>query len=144
VYPFGDRSLFFPLDDLVLAVLNPQQWQGVSAPIPYGMPSVEGHPRVIVMPADWDLVTAMPLPKESDATPRLREQANASGMARKNLIHLGADGIGAHELQATSAMSTSSRSSLRMATPTASYGKPVLSGLTLALPSLSSTRTTTI
>jgi hypothetical protein len=79
-------------------VLNPQQWQPVSAPIPYGMPSVEGHPRVIVMPADWDLVTAMPFPKETDATPSLRKRANATGMTWKALIHRGADGIGAHEL----------------------------------------------
>jgi hypothetical protein len=95
---FYRAKLNVPLNDLVLAVLNPQQWQPVSGPIPYGMPSVEGHPRVIVMPADWDSVTAMPLPKESDATPKLREQANASGRAWKTLIHLGADGIGAHEL----------------------------------------------
>lgn len=95
---FYRAKLGVQLNDLVLAVLNPRQWPRVSAPIPYGMPSVEGHPRVIVMPADWDLVTAMPLPKESDATLRLREQAKASGMAWKNLIHRGADGIGAHEL----------------------------------------------
>jgi hypothetical protein len=99
----GERSFYrarlhVSLNDLVLAVLNPQQWQAVSSPIPYGMPSVEGHPRVIVMPADWDLVTAMPLPKESDASPNLREQAKSTGTKWKALIHLGADGIGAHEL----------------------------------------------
>jgi hypothetical protein len=57
-FVLGERSFYrarlgVPLNDLVLAVLNPQQWQPVSAPIPYGMPSVEGHPRVIVMPAGF-------------------------------------------------------------------------------------------
>jgi hypothetical protein len=99
----GERAYYraqlsVPLDGLVLAVLNPRQWDPVSAPEPYGMPSVDGRPRVIVMPSDWDQVTAMPLPKESDATPELRKQAQATGVAWQDLMHRGADGIGAHEL----------------------------------------------
>jgi hypothetical protein len=99
----GERSFYriklgVPLDDLVLAVLNPQQWDPVSAPIPYGMPSVEGHPRVIVLPADWDLVTAMPFPRESEVSLPLRKRAKATGMPWKELMHRGGDGIGAHEL----------------------------------------------
>jgi hypothetical protein len=99
----GERNFYraklgVSLDDLVLAVLNPRQWESVSAPLPYGMPSVEGHPRVIVMPADWDQVTAMPLPRDWEASPSLRKRAKATGMTWKALIHLGADGIGAHEL----------------------------------------------
>ncbi len=99
----GERAFYrahlaVPLDDLVLAVLNPKQWDPVSAPEPYGMPSVDGRPRVIVMPADWDKVVAMQLPRESDARPDLRQQAQATGMAWRDLMHRGADGIGAHEL----------------------------------------------
>jgi hypothetical protein len=95
---FYRKKLDVPLSGLVLAVLNPQHWQSVSAPIPYGMPSVEGRPRVIVMPADWALVTAMPFPTESEASPALRKEANATGMKWNDLMHRGGDGIGAHEL----------------------------------------------
>jgi hypothetical protein len=95
---FYRQQLGVALDDLQLAVLNPAQWQQVSAPIPYGMPSVEGHPRVVVMPADWSKVTAMPLPKESDMPASLRKIAAKTGRSWNQLMYLGADEIGAHEV----------------------------------------------
>ncbi len=99
----GERAFYraqlgVALDGLVLAVLSPPHWDAVSAPVPYGMPSVEGQPPVIAMPSDWDLVTAMPLPSQVDATADLRKQAQATGKTWRELMHTGADGIAAHEL----------------------------------------------
>jgi hypothetical protein len=92
---FYREKLGVPLNDLVLAVLGPQYWEPVSGPIPYGMPSVEGNPRVILMPSDWNKVTAMALPVEANATPALRSKAAVTGMTWQALMHRGADGIDA-------------------------------------------------
>lgn len=95
---FYRQSLHVPLDDLNLAVLSPEDWPVVSTRDPYGMPSVQGHPRVIAMPSDWNKVTMMPVPAMSDLSPELQKEALATAEPLSDLMHVGSDGIGTHEL----------------------------------------------
>ena len=86
------------MDDLTLAVADAKDWAPLSAPLPYGMPSVAGQPPVIVMPASWGTVTVLHLPRQAQASPTLKARATRTGKSWDELMRIGADGIGAHEL----------------------------------------------
>ncbi len=108
-YIEGERAFYrarlgVTLDDLALSVLNPSDWSRVEPTYPYGVPSVEGHdnapngPRVIMMPAEWKTVSAMPLPSEHETSPDLLAEAKKTGQSWQQLMAIGGDGIGAHEV----------------------------------------------
>lgn len=95
---FYRQSLHVPLSDLNLAVLSPEDWSPVSTRNPYGMPSVQGNPRVIAMPSDWNKVRIIPVPAMSELSPELQKQVIATGKPIADLMHVGSDSIGTHEL----------------------------------------------
>jgi hypothetical protein len=86
------------MPDLTLAVADAADWAPLAAPLPYGMPSVAGHPPVIVMPASWETATLLHPPVEARASASLRARASKTGKSWDELMRIGADGIGAHEL----------------------------------------------
>lgn len=84
---------------ITLAVLNAEQWPIVAADDPYGMPSVSGPaPYVFVMPASWNEVTWMPLPRREKVPPNILRKALADGNTWDQVKFEGCDGIGAHEI----------------------------------------------
>ena len=91
-------ALHVPLRDLNLAVLSPQQWSPVTTRDPYGMPSVQGHPRVITMPADWSKAVIIAVPSVAELSPQLQAEVRATGKPMRDLVYVGADSIGTHEL----------------------------------------------
>ena len=95
---FYREALHVPLSDLNLAVLRPEDWSPVTTRDPYGMPSVQGHPRVITMPSDWNKVRIIPVPAVADLSPELQKEVRASGKPIAELVHTGSDSIGTHEL----------------------------------------------
>lgn len=95
---FYRRALQVPLSDLNLAVLSPADWSPVTTRDPYGMPSVQGHPRVITMPADWNQAVIIPVPPITSLTPALQRQIRSTGKSVADVMHTGADSIGTHEL----------------------------------------------
>jgi hypothetical protein len=95
---FYRQTLQVPLGDLQLAVLTPADWSPVNTHDPYGMPSVEGQPRVIAMPADWSKAVIIPVPDLGSLPPHLQAEVHATGKPLRDLIYVGADSIGTHEL----------------------------------------------
>lgn len=95
---FYRAALHVPLSDLNLAVLSPEQWSPVTTRDPYGMPSVQGHPRVITMPADWSKAVIISVPEVNTLSPQLQREVRATGKLVRDLIYVGADSIGTHEL----------------------------------------------
>ncbi len=95
---FYQRALYVSLSDLNLAVLSPKDWSPVTTRDPYGMPSVQGHPRVITMPSDWTQAAIISVPAISDLSPDLQREVHATGKPMADLVHVGADSIGTHEL----------------------------------------------
>ena len=99
----GERNFYrqvlnVPLSDLQLAVLSPADWSPVNTHDPYGMPSVEGHPRVIAMPADWSKAVIIPVPEVGTLSPQLQAEVRATHKPMRDLVYVGADSIGTHEL----------------------------------------------
>ncbi len=95
---FYRAALHVPLSDLNLAVLSPVDWSPVDIYNPYGMPSVQGHPRVIAMPSDWNKVAIIPVPAVADLSPELQAEVRATRKPIADLVHTGSDSIGTHEL----------------------------------------------
>ncbi len=95
---FYRQQLHVPLGDLHLAVLSPEQWSPVTTRDPYGMPSVQGHPRVITMPADWSKAVIISVPEVNSLSPQLQQEVSATGKPIRDLVYVGADSIGTHEL----------------------------------------------
>lgn len=95
---FYRQVLHVPLSDLNLAVLSPQDWSPVTTRDPYGMPSVQGHPRVITMPADWTQAVIISVPAIDDLPAAMQRQVRATGKSMVDIVHVGADSIGTHEL----------------------------------------------
>lgn len=88
-----------PLSTVTMAVLDAQQWPKVAGDDPYGMPSVGGtKPAVFVMPASWDGVTWMVVPKREEVPPTMLRQALANGRRWDQVKFEGCDGIGTHEI----------------------------------------------
>jgi hypothetical protein len=84
---------------VTLAVLNAEQWPKVAGAEPFGMPSVDGTmPAVVVMPASWNDVTWMVVPKREEAPPALLRKALAHGRTWDQVKFEGCDGIGTHEI----------------------------------------------
>jgi hypothetical protein len=89
----------FSFSPITLAVLNSQQWPAVAGGGPYGMPSVDGtNPAVFVMPASWDEVTWMAVPKRGQVPPDMLRRALANGRKWDLVKFEGCDGIGTHEI----------------------------------------------
>lgn len=89
----------FSFEPTALAVLNKAQWDTVAGPEPYGMPSVEGQrPAVVVMPANWDGVSWMLIPKREQVPPPMLRKMLADGKQWRELQFEGCDGIGTHEI----------------------------------------------
>lgn len=88
-----------PFDSIALAVLDAPQWPKVAGREPFGMPSVDGtNPAVVVMPASWDKVTWMVVPRRAEVPPRMLRQALANGRRWDQVKFEGCDGIGTHEV----------------------------------------------
>lgn len=89
----------FAFGRVALAVLNDSQWPKVAGEEPYGMPSVDGtKPAVIVMPASWDDVTWMAVPKREEVPMAMLQDALAGGKHWEQVKFEGCDGIGTHEV----------------------------------------------
>jgi hypothetical protein len=95
---FYMQKLHVSLGDLNLAVLSPQDWPLVNPHDPYGMPSVEGHPRVIAMPAELSRSVVISVPDFSSLSPHLQKEVRDTGKPLRELVYVGADSIGTHEL----------------------------------------------
>ena len=88
-----------PFSPVTMAVLDAQQWPKVAGEEPYGMPSVDGtRPAVVVMPASWDEVTWMVVPKREEVPPAMLRKALANGKKWDQVKFEGCDGIGTHEI----------------------------------------------
>lgn len=87
------------LSPVTMAVLDRKQWPKVASPSPYGMPSVDGtSPAVFVMPASWDGVEWMVVPRRSEVPAPLLRRALATGKKWDQVKFEGCDGIGTHEI----------------------------------------------
>jgi len=88
-----------PVGPIALAVLDATQWPKVAGDEPFGMPSVDGtRPAVVVMPASWDEVTWMVVPKRAEVPPGMLRKALANGRKWDQVKFEGCDGIGTHEV----------------------------------------------
>ncbi len=84
---------------VTMAVLNAEQWPKVAGDEPYGMPSIGGtEPSVFVMPASWDGVTWMVVPRREQVPPAVLRDALANGKQWDQVKYEGCDGIGTHEI----------------------------------------------
>jgi hypothetical protein len=84
---------------VTMAVLNAEQWPKVAGDEPYGMPSMDGtKPPVFIMPASWDQVTWMVIPKREQVPPAMLRKALAHGKQWDQVKFEGCDGIGTHEI----------------------------------------------
>jgi hypothetical protein len=84
---------------IALAVLDAPQWPRVAGDEPFGMPSVDGtRPAVVVMPASWDEVTWMVVPKRAEVPPGMLRRALVNGRKWDQVKFEGCDGIGTHEV----------------------------------------------
>jgi len=87
------------LSPVTLAVLNTEQWSTVAGGGPYGMPSVDGtNPAVFVMPANWNEVKWMAVPKPEEVPPVMLRKALVNGKKWDQVKFEGCDGIGTHEI----------------------------------------------
>ena len=84
---------------VTMAVLSAEQWPNVAGDEPYGMPSMDGtRPPVFVMPASWNEVTWMVVPKREQVPPAILRRALANGKQWNQVKFEGCDGIGTHEI----------------------------------------------
>ena len=87
------------LRPVTMAVLNVKQWPYVAGDEPYGMPSIDGtEPPVFVMPASWDGVKWMAVPRRKQVPPAMLRAALANGRKWEQVKYEGCDGIGTHEI----------------------------------------------
>jgi hypothetical protein len=88
-----------PFGPVTMAVLNAEQWPEVAGDEPYGMPSIDGtKPPVFIMPASWNEVTWMVVPKREQVPPAILRKALANGKHWNQVKFEGCDGIGTHEI----------------------------------------------
>jgi hypothetical protein len=96
---YYEQQFRVPLGPVTLAVLDSSQWPAVAPEEPFGMPSVEGtRPAVVVMPASWDEVQWMVVPKRAEVPRILLHNALANGRKWAQVKFEGCDGIGTHEV----------------------------------------------
>jgi hypothetical protein len=96
---FYGKVFDFRFAPVTLAVLNHEQWPHVSKDNPYGLPSMsDSQPWVFVMPSSWQQVTALPIPKETEATASVQRRVRQSGIPWNSIQTAAGDGIGTHEI----------------------------------------------
>ena len=82
---------------LTLAVLDKEQWGRAERQLPYPMPSVDGDPPVVLMPANWGEAEAF-FPKRASASDRVIQAIGAHGLTWQEANHRAGDTIGGHEV----------------------------------------------
>lgn len=96
---FFAEQFHVALRPVTMAVLNAKQWPVVAGDEPYGMPSIDGtEPPVFVMPASWDGVKWMAVPRRNQVPPAMLRAVMANGKKWEQVKYEGCDGIGTHEI----------------------------------------------
>ena len=96
---YYEEQFHFHFDPVALAVLDAPQWPKVAGDEPFGMPSVDGtNPPVVIMPASWDKVMWMVVPRRKEVPPAMLRKALSTGRHWDQIKFEGCDGIGTHEI----------------------------------------------